>query len=250
MIGVASAVASFVLFAILANVLHKRYFRRATYAERRAAFRARRLRNAEAPWYTKLCFGRFFALEDSDFEEEEEKEAMLRQGENSNSDDSDDEEGSTTMEQEISSFRTAADVMTEMVAAEEGRAHARQCSQEMQITPISMPMAMPQQSVGIPQQYQHHQQQLGMQPLMVPVQHTHQMGAIPIAMPHSPTSAFPYYHGMDEALPAYEDDRDTESDVAASLVSDGFRGNMPGTSSQYTPSDSGSADDILGDTKN
>jgi hypothetical protein len=124
--------------------------------------------------------------------EDEEKEGILRR---MHEEDSDSDDVSTTMEQEIEQFRTAAAVVGDMVAAEEGRAR----------------------------------------------QQLRQYSSMPA--PPSPTSAFPDYMPVDEALPAY----DEAASDSSSYVTDGIR-YTPG-SSTYSPSNSsvnGSLDEILG----
>lgn len=199
-------------------MLHRRFCLRGTREERRArresrreAFRRRRAaRKARCKsFFSRLCFGRFCADDGDD----EEKTAMMRERSDS--------EDSSTMEQEIASFRNAANVVGDMVAAEEGRSHRQ---------PVC-------------QHYHHAQQQ---------TRPGHEVRRIPAELP-SPTSAFPDYHGMqEEALPAYEEDsNENSSAMAPSVVTDGFR-YTPG-SSIYTPSSDGDssvgADDVLGDTK-
>ncbi|KAI0019544.1 hypothetical protein F4780DRAFT_746457 [Xylariomycetidae sp. FL0641] len=112
--------------------------------------------------------------------EDEEKEAMLQQVHGSDSDEEDDVP--TTMEQEIAQFRRAANIVDEMVSAEEGRIRE------------SAPQMMQQYTLPVPP---------------------------------SPTSAFPDYAMVDEALPAY-----AEGDFDPLDVADGFRG-----SSAYSPSE-------------
>lgn len=212
------AIVSVVLLTILVTMLHRRFCLRGTREERRArrqsrreAFQRRRAsRKARCKsFFSRLCFGRFCA----DDGEDEEKTAMMRERSDS--------EDSTTMEQEIASFRNAADMVGDMVAAEEGRSHQRVCQHH----------------------HCHHAQQ---------AHHPgHEVRQIPAELP-SPTSAFPEYHGVqDEMLPAYEDSNENTSAMAPSVVTDGFR-YTPG-SSIYTPSSDGDssvgADDVLRDTK-
>lgn len=193
-------------------MLHRRFClggtrdeRRLRRQSRREAFRRRpAARKARCKsFFSRLSFGRFCANDDCD-EEEEEKAAMLRG--RSDSDDS------TTMEEEIASFRNAADVVGDMVAAEEGRS----------------------------QQRVYQQRHPG-----------HEVRQIPAELP-SPTSAFPEYHAIqDEVLPAYEDSNDNSSAMGTSVVTDGFR-YTPGSSVYTPSSDGDSsvgADDVLGDTK-
>lgn len=210
---------------------------------------------------------------------------MLR---NCGDSDSDDEDDSEVVARDISQFRTAADVVGEMVAVEDARmvAHSRQASYS--------PMPAP---APVPVQQQHMQQQQQQQQHMHPYIPSHLMPTNSIPMPMtmptgqlSPDPAtmaamaamFPdlaadydmdlvgdhahhhhHHHGVGgaglvipggEELPAYQEaDRRSESDeseIASSMVTDGYRPGCSGSS--YTPSESGSqgAGDILGDTKN
>jgi hypothetical protein len=72
-------------------------------------------------------------------------------------------------------------------------------------------------------------------------------GHVQIAVPQppvSPTAEFPDYISVDEALPAYECEEDSQT---SSVVADGFRYSH---GSSYTPSqDSDSGSDELGYTK-
>ena len=188
-----------------------------------------------------MCFGPHYY----EVSEDEEKEAMLRRSD----EDSDDEEGDEdVIARDISQFRTAADVVSEMVAVEDERmmAHSRQPSQVM---PATVAASMMQQM----QTY-------------VPA-HAIPINAIPVPMSSAPMTAdpatmaamaamFPDLHHDEpvDELPAYQEaDRSSESDAsefASSMVSDGYRPGCSGAS--YTPGESGSqgAGDILGDTKN
>lgn len=147
------------------------------------------------------------------------------------------EGGEDVVARDMSQFRTAADVVSDLVAAEGARAtsqaaetHSRQTS-----------------SASMQQVFLSHH----VQPAAMPA--PHQMTSMPIAISAEAAAMFPDLHQsyivVDEALPAYQEtDRSDDDDVASILMSDGYR---PGGSS-YTPSDSGSqgAGDILGDTKN
>lgn len=249
------------------SVLYQRYVRKSIRSPRRR-------RDSIAPWYKRLCFGPNY----SELSEDEEKEAMLR---NCGDSDSDSEDDSDVVARDISQFRTAADVVGEMVAVEDARlvAHSRQPS----FSPAPAPAPVP----VLPQQQQHMQQQP-----MHPYIPSHLMPTNSIPMPMtmptgqlSPDPAtmaamaamFPdlaadydmdlgdhahHHHGGvgagmvpgGEELPAYQEaDRRSESDeseIASSMVTDGYRPGCSGSS--YTPSESGSqgASDILGDTKN
>lgn len=196
--------------------------------------------------------------------------------------DSDDEDDSDVVARDISQFRTAADVVGEMVAVEEARmgAHSRQPS--FSLTPAPAPAPIPvQQQQHLPQQHMQQQHQQPMHPYIP----THLMPTntmpMPMTMPSGQLSPDPatmaamaamfpdlvqdldvdlgHPHGImseapGEELPAYQEaDRRSESDeseIASSMVTDGYRPGCSGSS--YTPSESGSqgASDILGDTKN
>lgn len=263
-IHIASAISSLVLLVVFGSVLYQRYVRKSIKSPRVR-------RNSSAPWYKRLCFGPNY----SELSEDEEKEAMLR---NVGGSDSDDEDDSDVVARDISQFRTAADVVGEMVAVEEARmgAHSRQPS--FSLTPAPAPAPMPvQQQQHLPQQHMQQQQQ------MHPYIPTHLMPTntmpMPMTLPSGQLSPDPAtmaamaamfpdlvqdldvdlgHHGMSgvpgEELPAYQEaDRQSESDeseIASSMVTDGYRPGCSGSS--YTPSESGSqgASDILGDTKN
>lgn len=251
------------------SVLYQRYVRKSIRSPRVR-------RNSAAPWYKRLCFGPNY----SELSEDEEKEAMLRNCGESGSDSDSDEDDSDVVARDISQFRTAADVVGEMVAVEEARmvAHSRQPS----YSPAPAPAPAP-----IPASPQHMQQQPQHMHPYIPA---HLMPTSTIPMPMSmPTgqlspdpatmaamaAMFPdlaadldmelvgggghHHHGVvceapGEELPAYQEaDRRSESDeseFASSMVADGYRPGCSGSS--YTPSESGSqgAGDILGDTKN
>lgn len=228
-IHIASVAASVVLLGVFVRVLHQRYVRRSP------AFSHRRRRSSSnAPWFKKLFYG-------PHYQElaQEEKEAMLR--------DCDSDCGSVSggdddvIARDSSNFRTAADVVGEMVAVEEGRmmvagSHSRESSQA---------------SMAMPQQY--HQQQMfaPVMPQPLPMQ----VNSVPMPISAEAAAMFPDLHhdDMAEELPAYQEsdrsDDDDASELASSLMADGYR---PGCSGSYTPSESGSqgASDILGDTKN
>lgn len=262
-IHIASAVSSLVLVVVFGSVLYQRYVRKSIKSPRLR-------RNSSAPWYKRLCFGPNY----SELSEDEEKEAMLR---NCGDSDSDDEDDSDVVARDISQFRTAADVVGEMVAVEEARmvTHSRQPSFSPAPVPVQAPVQLQQQH--LPQQQHMH-----------PYIPTHLMptNTIPMPMPTGQLSPDPatmaamaamfpdlaqdldmglghhhHHHGGvvgdvpgGEELPAYQEaDRQSESDeseFASSMVTDGYRPGCSGSS--YTPSESGSqgASDILGDTKN
>ncbi|KAG8167908.1 hypothetical protein KVR01_003597 [Diaporthe batatas] len=264
-IHIASGIASLVLVVIFGSVLYQRHVRK--------SIRPPRLhRSSNVPWYKRLCFGPNY----SELSEDEEKEAMLR---NCGDSDSDDEDDSGVVARDISQFRTAADVVGEMVAAEDARmaAHSRQPS----FSPA--PAAGP---VEVMQPHRYHMQQQPMHPYIP--SHLIPGNSIPMTMPTGQLSPDPatmaamaamfpdlaadydmelgdhtHHHGGvvgagmgfgGEELPAYQEaDRrseDDESEIASSVVTDGYRPGCSGSS--YTPSESGSqgASDILGNTKN
>lgn len=269
-IHIASAVASLILVVVFGSVLYQRYVRKSIKSPRLR-------RNSSAPWYKRLCFGPNY----SELSEDEEKEAMLR---NCGDSDSDDEDDSGVVARDISQFRTAADVVGEMVAVEEARmvAHSRQPSFSPATVPVVQAPIQVQQQQHLPQQQQQQPQH------MHPYIPTHLMpptNSIPMPMPTGQLSPDPatmaamaamfpdlaqdldmglghHHHGVGggigevpgEELPAYQEaDRQSEGDeseFASSMVTDGYRPGCSGSS--YTPSESGSqgASDILGDTKN
>ncbi|KAG6366574.1 hypothetical protein INS49_000752 [Diaporthe citri] len=224
-------------------------------------------RNSSAPWYKRLCFGPNY----SELSEDEEKEAMLR---NCGDSDSDSEDDSDVVARDISQFRTAADVVGEMVAVEEARmvAHSRQPSFSPAPAPVPAPVPVPQQHMQ--QQHMHpyiptHLMPTSSIPMPLPMP-TGQLSPDPATMA-AMAAMFPdlaqdldmglgHRHGggvgevPGEELPAYQEaDRQSESDeseFASSMVTDGYRPGCSGSS--YTPSECGSqgAGDILGDTKN
>lgn len=232
MIHVASAFASLVLFGVFASVMYQRYVRKSIRTPRR--YRG----DSNAPWYKKVCFGPHYY----ERSEDEEKEAMLR-GPDEDSDD-DEESGEDVVARDISEFRIAADVVSEMVAVEDERmmAHPRQSSQ------VSAAPFMQQTQAYAPSHV------IPTNAIPVPMSDV-QFIADPATMA-AMAAMFPDLH-HDEAvddLPAYQEaDRASEADAdefASSMVSDGYRPGCAGAS--YTPSESGSqgANDILGDTKN
>lgn len=254
------------------SVLYQRYVRKSIR-------KPRVRRNSSAAWYKRLCFGPNY----SELSEDEEKEAMLRNVGDSDSDSGEDD--SDVVARDISQFRTAADVVGEMVAVEEAR--SRQPSFSVTPPPAQAPIQVQQPHMMAQQPHMMQQQQ--QQPRMHPYIPAHLMptNAMPMPMtlptgqlsPDPATMAamaamFPdladdldmdelvggHHHGMvagvpgGEELPAYQEaDRRSESDeseFASSMVTDGYRPGCSGSS--YTPSESGSqgASDILGDTKN
>ncbi|OHX00376.1 hypothetical protein CSPAE12_00746 [Colletotrichum incanum] len=153
--------------------------------------------------------------------EDEEKRAFLSGAAHprpSTSSDEGDFETMESMTSEITEFRNAATLVTEMVAAEERRQRMREQEQQQQ------------------QQQQH---------LQMPMPHSHR-GASALVTPPSPTAAFAEYMG-DEVLPAYDEY------APSVVVSDGFSSYSPG-STEYVPgasSDTASnIDSVLGDPKN
>ncbi|TDZ17116.1 hypothetical protein Cob_v009857 [Colletotrichum orbiculare MAFF 240422] len=127
----------------------------------------------------------------------------------------------SSMTSEITQFRNAATVVTELVAAEEGRARRQH------------------QQFLFAQQQQQRQHSSSLPP--PPPQHHHQQQQQ--IVPPSPTTAFAEYMG-DDVLPTYDE---AAPEV---VVSDGFSSYSPGPS-VYTPSVSDGPvglDDVLGDT--
>lgn len=244
----ASAIASLILVVVFGSVLYQRYVRKSIKSPRRR-------RNSNAPWYKKLCFGPNY----SELSEDEEKEAMLRHCGDSESDSDDDEDDRDVVARDISQFRTAAEVVGEMVAVEEARmvSHSRQPSFSPAPAPASVPM--PQQQPMHPYMPAHLMPTNSIPVVPMP---TGQLSPDPATMAAMaamfPDLAHDLGHGGDglagEELPAYQEaDRQSESDeseFASSMVTDGYRPGCSGSS--YTPSESGSqgASDILGDTKN
>lgn len=234
LIHIASALVSLILFGVFGSVLYQRYVRKSIRTPRRHRG------YSSAPWYKKMCFGPHYY----EISEDEEKEAMLR----GSDEDSDNEDGDEDLvARDISQFRTAADVVSEMVAVEDGRmmGHSPQPSQ---VIPAPMVSAAPTMT---------HQLQTYAPTNAVPVPMSSAQMTVDPATMAAMAAMFPDLHHDDEMaeeLPAYQEaDRDSEADAdefASSLVSDGYRPGCAGAS--YTPSESGSqgASDILGDTKN
>lgn len=231
---IASVVASIVLLGIFIRVLHQRCARSSTAA---GSSHRRNRSYSSAPWYKKLCLGpqHYQRLDD------EEKEAMLR---DCDSDCSSVEGSEGVVARDISQFRTAADVVGEMVAVQDARMSHQVESHSRHASSASMRQVFHHQQ-------QHHHQQRYTQPIMQPIQQ--QVQSMPLAISAEAAAMFPDLHRgylvVDEALPAYvEAEESDDDDVASSLMADGYR---PGGSA-YTPSESGSqgASDILGDTKN
>lgn len=235
-IHIASVAASVILLGVFIRVLHQRCSRRSPALSHR-----RRRSYSNAPWYKKLCFGPNYQQI-----EEEEKEAMLG---DCDSDCSSVEGDEDLVVRDISTFRTAADVVGEMVAVEEGRM--------MMPHPHLQPQSHSRQSSHGSMMMQHHHYQQQQQQVYAPVpMPMHMSNTVPIPISAEAAAMFPDLHHddiVDEALPAYQEasssDDDDASEVASSLMADGYR---PGCSGSYTPSESGSqgASDILGDTKN
>ncbi|TGO40556.1 hypothetical protein BHYA_0035g00300 [Botrytis hyacinthi] len=162
----------------------------------------------------RTCWNRILSQEE-DFEE---KDSLLSDDSDSDSD-SENTPSEFSIRQDLSSFRNAVDVVSDMVAAEEGRVFS----------------SAPAHSISIPV-------------------HGHQRSASEDQMRHLDGY---HMHGVgigiglddededgDEVLPAYEDNDGSEG---SGSVADGFR-YTPG-SSAYSPSHSasGSVSDVLGD---
>lgn len=253
-VHIASVAASVILLGIFIKVLTQRCAARNSSS---SSFSHRRRSYSNAPWYKRLCFGPHYYSQLDD----EEKEAMLR---DCDSDCTSVEGDEDVVARDISGFRPVADVVGEMVTVEEGRMiaaqHQFQQQQQQhnteqhyvrQHSPSQSLMAFsPAHSRQSSAQMSMQQQQPQPQPQHVysPVQ----LNSVPIAIPDHAAAMFPDL-AHDEALPAYQEaDRsndDDASELASSLMADGYR---PGCSGTYTPSESGSqgASDILGDTKN
>lgn len=230
------------------SVLHQRYIRRNSVIYMSSH---RRRSYSNAPWYKKLCFG-------PNYQEiaEDEKEAMLR---DCDSDCGSVEGDEDVVARDISQFRNVAEVVGEMVAAEEGRmmmppSHSRHASSEFGQMQMPMPPMHSRQGsmVQVPQiQLQQPQAFMPTNAMPIPMM----MNTIPVSISPEAAAMFPDLHHDDvmDELPAYQEadrsDDDDASELASSLAADGYR---PGCSGSYTPSESGSlgASDILGDTKN
>lgn len=243
-VHIASAISSLILLGIFISVLHQRYVRRNSVIYLSSHRRRRSYSNA--PWYKKLCFGPNY----QDIAEEE-KEAMLR---DCDSDCGSVEGDDNVVARDISQFRNVAEVVGDMVAAEEGRmmapsSHSRHSSAEFGQVQMPMPPMHSRQSsmVQVPQMQQPY---MPTNTTPMPI-----MNVVPIPISAEAAAMFPDLHHDDmmDELPAYQEadrsDDDDASELASSLAADGYR---PGCSGSYTPSDSGSlgASDILGDTKN
>ncbi|TID06221.1 hypothetical protein CH35J_000239 [Colletotrichum higginsianum] len=227
------AVASFLLVGILA-LLHAAVSRRsssrreAARRERKHSRRARHrrdhreARNEAFKASLANLWSRMFAdrLGPGAGFDEEEKRAFLSGGAHarpSSSSDEGDFETVDSMTSEITEFRNAATLVTEMVAAEERRQRMReqqdQERQRQQQQRLHMPRRGPEAAVS----------------------------------PPSPTAAFAEYMG-DDVLPAYDEH------APAVIVSDGFSSYSPG-STEYVPGASSDTtasniDSVLGDPKN
>ncbi|KAK1991203.1 hypothetical protein LX36DRAFT_685612 [Colletotrichum falcatum] len=132
-------------------------------------------------------------------------------------DDDDDFETVESMTSEITQFRNAATLVTEMVAAEERRQRMREQQQQQQ-PPPPLCCSSPRR------------------------EYPDAVAALP-----GPTAAFAEYVGDDDVLPAYDEH------APSVVVSDGFSSYSPG-SSEYAPSASSDTasniDSVLGDAKN
>lgn len=260
-IHVASGIASLILVIVFGSVLYQRYVRKSIRSPRRR-------RNSIAPWYKRLCFGPNY----SELSEDEEKEAMLR---NCGDSESDDEDDSGVVARDISQFRTAADVVGEMVAVEDARmvAHSRQPSFSPAPAPAPVPVQqqpmhpyipshlMPTNNIPMPMsmpagQLSPDPATMAAMAAMFPdlaADYDMELGNHGHHHPHHGGVGADMVPGGEE-LPAYQEaDRrseSNESEIASSMVTDGYRPGCSGSS--YTPSESGSqgASDILGDTKN
>ncbi|GKT45284.1 uncharacterized protein ColSpa_05465 [Colletotrichum spaethianum] len=149
--------------------------------------------------------------------EDEEKRAFLSgaaaRPRPSTSSDEGDFETMESMSSEITQFRNAATLVTEMVAAEERRQRMREQEQQ--------------------------------QRLQMPMRHAHPRGPA-VATPPSPTAAFAEYMG-DDVLPAYDEH------APSVVVSDGFSSYSPGSTEYVPGASSDTAsniDSVLGDSKN
>lgn len=212
-VHIASILSTVILLGVFLRILYQRCFATSTTQQRRR----RDSYSTPVPWYKQLLFG------PSVDDEDEEKEAMLHGGDDTSSD-AGDESDPNLVARDTSNFRTAADVVSEMVAIEEARARA---------------------AAAILMQ-QHHSRASSLQ--YAPV--------MPLDAAAAAAALFPELD-HDEVLPAYQEapqsedgsiSDDAASEAASSLMADGYR---PGGA--YTPSESGShggAGDILGDTKN
>jgi hypothetical protein len=195
----------------------RRYLRSLSVQEHRERRERRISRHQERRQTIRALFRRFVLGIDMD---DEEKAAMLaeqrrRHRQRRSGTDSDSDAG-PSMEEDLASFREAASVVSDMVAAEEGRLASVQARRQTETTVAQLNL----NGTGTPR--------------VAPP-------------PLSPGAAFPYDVPMDEVLPAYEE-AEAMSVPSESVVSDGFR-SSPG-SAAYTPSETSSASDVLGETKN
>lgn len=201
------------------GMLHRRFFRlsreerRALRQARRNAFRRRRARFHQRREACRGAVRDFFRRIFRRVCDEEEKEAMLAEHRRRRSGLESSAAGEeTTMEQEFANFREAAQVVGELVAAEEGRVTANTVRERREGETIQIAGTIP---------------------------------SLPLSPP-TPMGSFPDYVGVED-LPAYEAD---DSDSA--VVADGFRyapGSSEYTPS--SSSDAGStAGVVLGGAKN
>ncbi|KAJ0296725.1 hypothetical protein COL516b_011425 [Colletotrichum fioriniae] len=219
------------LTAITASSRHSesRAERRERKNSRRALRRDYREARKEAFKATLTDFwSRMFTTAGGSTAEDEEKQAFMSSshGRPSLSESERDFETMESMTDEITEFRNAATLVSEMVAAEERRQRMREQEQQQQ-----------------QQMAQQQQQQMPCQHHLMP-SHFQRPAII---TPPSPTTAFAEYMG-DDVLPAYD-----EHAAPSVIVSDGFSSYTPG-SSDYTPSagsdTASNIDDVLGETKN
>ena len=222
----------FIIFSIL-GMIHRRFFRltkeqrRTLRQARRNAFHRRRSqcrariqeRKERFRTATRGFFRRLFRLRLDD----EEKEAMLVEQRRRHVESEVASTNDTSIEDEIASLREAAEVVGEMVAAEEGRLTRHHVEMTIQEPERVEPPA--------------------------PVVYLAPCPPVPV-MPRL-SGTFAEFMGSDEALPAYE-----AGDSDSSVVADGFRytpGSTEYSPTQYTPSGSSesgaSTSDALGDTK-
>lgn len=160
---------------------------------------------------------------DKDFEEKD------RSLDDCDSDGDSDNESIISVGRDLSSFRNAADVVGDMVAAEEGRGMA---------SPIS---SMPPHLHSLQPQVQIHPTQASMSMSM-------SMSSIPHFDGYSNDNIIDD-SDMEEVLPAYEEsDYDLDGSEEDSLVSDGFR-YMPGGGGYSPNSGGGDVGDVLGDKR-
>lgn len=193
------------LFSILIIALHRRTCSPKARSHRQACREERCKRLASCRGTKRVSFEAWWAWVMGKDQQFEEKEMLL---EHCESDDDDDDDVSVS--DGITSLRNAANVVVDMVAAEEGRSISSQPSSHNRFSSQS--------------------------PLFTPEHES--------PVPHFDT----YPIEIEETLPAYEDN-DHDGSEASSLVADGFR-YIPGSSDYSpSHSASGSVSDILGDKR-